>query len=117
MEKADGGQRFCLAASFFDRMVGLFSKQIGGEVLVIVPCNSIHTFGMKSAIDIAFIKEDGEVLESYENVPPWRVRKYRSACAVLERRRDPQKTNGCFGGNDYPVWFKKGDKVELCIRK
>lgn len=103
------GQRLCLAATFWDRMTGLFSRRLSNEVLLIAPCHSVHTFGMGYAIDIAFVGREGRVMESYENVPPWQLRKCPGAYAVLERRAS---------GEDRVVgWFKKGDEIELCVTK
>lgn len=117
MLKENDELRICVAASFHDRMVGLFSRRIDKEILVIAPCKSIHTFGMGSPIDVAFLEKSGKVLESYENVPPWRVRKCRRAYAVLERRSATGDSGSCSSGEGFPAWFKKGDKVELCIKK
>lgn len=67
MKKEKDELSVCMAAGFLDRMIGLFSRRIDREVLIIVPCRSVHTFGMGSAIDIAFVEKGGRVLESYEN--------------------------------------------------
>ena len=50
-----GTQRLCLAATFWDRLMGLFPCRSSDEILLIAPCRSVHTFGMGYAIDIAFI--------------------------------------------------------------
>lgn len=75
MVDGKGAQRLCFAAKFRDRLMGLFSRRSSDEILLIVPCHSVHTFGMGYAIDVAFVGREGRVLESYKNVPPWRLKK------------------------------------------
>jgi uncharacterized protein len=56
-----------------------------GEGLWIVPCNGIHTFGMRFALDVVFLDREGSVVALEETMPPWRVgRIYRRAHSVLE---------------------------------
>ena len=111
-------RRLCLAATFWDRMTGLFSRRLSNEVLLIAPCHSVHTFGMGYAIDIAFVGREGGVMESYENVPPWQLRKCPGAYAVLERKAVAKSDSSGSSGEDRVVgWFKKGDEIELCVTK
>lgn len=117
MADGRGTRRLCLAATFWDRLMGLFSHQSSDEILLIAPCRSVHTFGMGYAIDIAFIGREGRVLESYENVPPWRLKKCSGAYAVLERRVSEIDLSESSGEDRVVGWFKKGDEVELCVRK
>ena len=58
-----------------------------------------------------------QVLESYENVPPWRLKKCSGAYAVLERRVSEIDLSESSGEDRVVGWFKKGDEVELCVRK
>lgn len=111
------GQRLCLAATFWGRMTGLFSRRLSNEVLLIAPCHSVHTFGMGYAIDIAFVGREGRVMESYESVPPWQLRKCPGAYAVLERRASGEDSSGSSGEDRVVGWFKKGDEIELCVTK
>ena len=43
-----------------------------GEALILSPCNSIHMFLMKFAIDVVFVAEDGRVIRTIEALKPWR---------------------------------------------
>lgn len=63
------------AASPLERIVGLLrtSHVPRGEGLWIEPCSSVHTVGMRTAIDILFLDRDGRVLRTYERVPPNRL--------------------------------------------
>ena len=110
MREVDEMQVVCLAVGFFDRLRGLFSKRAKGDVLLIAPCRSIHTFGMGFPIDIAFIDRQGTVIDSVEGLPPFRLRKCRGAFGVLERKASRgQRSDG--------PWFKEGEEIRLCIKK
>ena len=54
------------------------------EVLVIAPCNAIHTFFMKFAIDVIFARRDGEVVKVCPNVVPGRIALAPTSFATLE---------------------------------
>ena len=59
----------------FERMRGLLGRDglPEGDVYLFPRCASVHTFGMRFAIDIAFLDRDGRVTQLLENVPPWRI--------------------------------------------
>ena len=53
--------------------------------LWIRPCNNIHTFFMRFAIDCIFVDKSMNVKALVENVPPWRLTKfYWKADSVIE---------------------------------
>jgi uncharacterized membrane protein (UPF0127 family) len=54
------------------------------RALLIPRCRSVHTFGMRFALDLVWLDRDGRVLGLDEGVPSWRVRSCRDAAAVLE---------------------------------
>jgi uncharacterized protein len=60
------------AETFSDRCIGLLDRNHFrvGEGLHIVPCSSIHTLGMKFSIDVAFLDENGLVLETFNDLQP-----------------------------------------------
>ncbi len=70
------------------RMRGLLGRdgldEDGG--LLIVPCNSIHMFFMRFAIDAVFLSRELRVLKIYENLKPWRLAGCFAAYSVLELR-------------------------------
>lgn len=84
--------RFVLATSFTARARGLLGTNANwgdeGRVLVLAPCRSVHTFGMRYALDIAFVSRSGIVLRAEQAVPPKRLLACRKATFVLERPRD-----------------------------
>ena len=55
-----------------------------GAALIIAPCNSIHTFFMKFAIDVVFVSRDGRVAKVYQALPAWRIAFSWKAFAVIE---------------------------------
>lgn len=55
-----------------------------GEGLWIVPCESVHTFFMRFAIDLVYLDRNRRVRKLRSAVKPWRVSACLSAHAVLE---------------------------------
>jgi uncharacterized protein len=55
-----------------------------GSALIIAPCQAIHTFSMRFAIDVAFVAKDGLVLKVRQAVPPRRIAGALRAFAVIE---------------------------------
>ncbi len=49
------------ARSFGERSRGLLGRDGIETGLVLEPASSLHTFGMRFAIDVAFVRRDGEV--------------------------------------------------------
>lgn len=57
------------------RVKGLLgTKQLPrGEALILDPCNSIHTFFMRYAIDVVFLDRSRRVVALLDSVPPFRL--------------------------------------------
>lgn len=55
-----------------------------GEGLWISPCESVHSFGMKFAIDVVYLDRQKKVRKLYRNMVPWRVSACLTAHSVLE---------------------------------
>lgn len=75
------------ANSFWTRFLGLMGAPglPEGGGLLIVPCSSVHCFGMKFTIDVLFLSREGEVLHVMPEMAPGRVSPIvRKARAVLE---------------------------------
>jgi uncharacterized membrane protein (UPF0127 family) len=67
------------------RLLGLAFRRApppGG--LLIPSCRSVHTFGMRFAIDLVWLGRGGRVVRVDVAVPPRRVRSCRAAIEVLE---------------------------------
>jgi uncharacterized membrane protein (UPF0127 family) len=54
------------------------------SVMVIAPCNAIHTLFMRFTIDAVFADREGRVRKLYRRLKPWRVAIAPRAFAVLE---------------------------------
>jgi uncharacterized membrane protein (UPF0127 family) len=73
------------AGSFWRRFRGLmFCPPKKGYGLILVPCNSIHTFFMRFSLDVFFLDEMGRVLDIRWNLAPWRMAVCRGARMVVE---------------------------------
>jgi uncharacterized membrane protein (UPF0127 family) len=74
-----------LAATWSTRLRGLaFRREPPPYALLFPRCRSVHTFGMRFAIDVFFLDSDGRVVRTELAVPPRRVLVCRGAAAVLE---------------------------------
>lgn len=61
-----------VADNIFTRVRGLLGRRTleAGEGLLIVPCPSIHMFGMKFSIDVLFLTHDNIVTDFVESIAP-----------------------------------------------
>lgn len=68
------GVRARVARTLFERMRGLIgTKSLSpGEGMLILRCNSIHTFFMSFPIDATFLDESDNVVKVVRNIRPWR---------------------------------------------
>ena len=89
------GRDVDVAIGFRARLLGLahLDRAEAGPGLLIPRCSSIHTFGMKFALDIYFLAEDGTVRETRRAVPPRRFLACRGAAAVLEVPAAPPRAD------------------------
>lgn len=55
-----------------------------GEGLWIVPCESVHTFGMRFPIDLIYVDRNKRVRKVRSDVPAWRLSGCLSAHSVIE---------------------------------
>jgi len=74
-----------------------------GEGLWIVPCESVHTFGMRFAIDLVYLDRQQCIRKVRSDVPPWRISACFSAHSVIEL------ASGALQGRS----LQKGDKIEF----
>ena len=80
------GREVPVAVGLRARLLGLalLDRADAGPGLLIPRCSSVHTFGMKFALDVYFLGRDGTVLDVRRAVPPRRFASCRGAVAVLE---------------------------------
>ena len=82
-----GGLRLFVARSRRARLLGLAllaRAPRAGCALVLPRCSSVHTAGMRFALDLVFLDAGGRVMRVARGVPPWRVVSCRGAVAVVE---------------------------------
>jgi uncharacterized membrane protein (UPF0127 family) len=87
------------------RRVGLLKKEKlkPGEGLWITPCESVHTFFMKFAIDLVYLDRKKRVRKIRHAVPPWRISGCLAAHSVLELPAGAAAASGT----------QPGDQLEL----
>jgi uncharacterized membrane protein (UPF0127 family) len=75
-----------VARGFRARLLGLagLDRADAGPGLLIPRCSSIHTFGMRFALDVFFLDEAGAIVAVRRGVGACRVANCRMASAVLE---------------------------------
>jgi uncharacterized membrane protein (UPF0127 family) len=80
------GRRVRVAVGLRARLLGLALLDRGrvGGGLLIPRCGSVHTFGMRFALDVVFLDEEGRQLAVRRGVPPRRFARDRRAASVLE---------------------------------
>ena len=80
------GRRVPVAATPWARLFGLalLEREDAGAGLLLPRCRSVHTFGMRFALDAVFLDERHRVVEWRRAVPPRRLARHRKAHAVLE---------------------------------
>lgn len=84
--------RVFVARSLRERLLGLaLIADLPDDCALLIPrCASIHTFGMRFALDVTFLGADGRELRCVRGVGRGRVLRHSGAAAVLERRSRDQ---------------------------
>lgn len=80
------GDAVAVAKDSRSRRTGLLrhTRLAPGEGLWIVPCEAVHTFGMKFAIDVVFVSRDKHVLKIRKDMTVRRIAMCLRAHSVLE---------------------------------
>ncbi|HWO82391.1 MAG TPA: DUF192 domain-containing protein [Solirubrobacterales bacterium] len=81
-----------VAKDFRTRLRGLAfrEREDAGPGLLIPRCASVHTFGMRFALDVYFLDGEGAVIAARRAVPPRRILWQRGTSAVLEVPAEPE---------------------------
>ena len=90
-----------LLTTVLEKARGLLGNNPTKSVVVLCPCNSIHTFFMKYQIDVAFVNKHGVVIQVIRNMPPWKKASNPKAVCVAERVACEKLINS--------NWFKEGE--------
>ena len=91
------------------RRKGLLGREclLPGEGLWISPCESVHTFFMRFAIDLVYLDRKLQVKKVRRNVGPWRLSACLTAHSVLELP----------SGTIAATQTERGDVVELAAAR
>ena len=75
-----------IAETSKQRRIGLLrhTRLDRGQGLWIVPCESVHTFFMKFAIDLVYLDRHHKVRKVRSNMIPWHISACLSAHSILE---------------------------------
>ena len=74
-----------VARRFRERLIGLsWSRSPRAAALLLPRCRSVHTFGMRFALDLFWLDAGGEIVRVDRGVRPWRVVRCRGARSVVE---------------------------------
>jgi uncharacterized protein len=79
-EGIDLGDRIGVANTFWTRLRGLLGAAPlePGQGLLLDPCQAVHMYGMKQALDVAFLGAAGTVVAVYHELRPGQRSKYHS---------------------------------------
>jgi uncharacterized membrane protein (UPF0127 family) len=96
------GQAVELADTSAKRRTGLLNHERlePGHGLWIVPCESVHTFFMKFAIDLVYVDRKHTVRKVRSAVPPWRLSACLSAHSILELPAGTAQRTGTQPGDE-----------------
>lgn len=99
------GDEIRTAATSAERRTGLLkhNKLDEGAGLWIVPCEAVHTFFMKFAIDLIYLDKKRRVRGTVRALPPWRISMCLPAHSVIELPPGTIDRSGT----------AKGDELEL----
>ena len=92
-----------LASDQRSRRKGLLGRTSFSGALVIKPCNWVHTFGMKFAIDVAFVDRNGHVVKTQ------RMKRNRMGLPVVSAAYVVEAESGAFARWGLHV----GDELEF----
>jgi len=100
------GTRIGLADGWLVRLRGMLARPAPrpGEGLLLTPCSSVHMYGMRFPLDVAFLDGRGAVVAIYPSLAPGsRTRWHRNAAHALELSAGALVESGTSIG-DVLVW-------------
>jgi uncharacterized membrane protein (UPF0127 family) len=100
------GARIGLADGWLARLRGMLARPAPGpgEGLLLTPCRSVHMYGMRFPLDVAFLDRRGAVVAIYPSLAPGsRTRWHRNAAQALELPAGALMESGTSIG-DVLVW-------------
>ena len=103
---AIGGVEVPVAVGARARLLGLagLALEEAGAGLLIPRCSSVHTFGMRFALDLVFLDSRRRPLATRRALPPRRFAALRGAAAVLELPASAGSGNFAAAGGESSRW-------------
>lgn len=92
-----------VADTFRARLRGLLGRDRIDGALLLRPARSVHTVGMRFAIDVAFCDSDLRVLRISSLVPNRVARPVRNGCVVIEAERGAFERWGLAVGDELAI--------------
>jgi uncharacterized membrane protein (UPF0127 family) len=99
------GEAVDVADTSEKRRVGLLKHERlePGEGLWIKPCESVHTFFMKFAIDLVYVDKHQKVRKVRRAVPPWRLSACLTAHSIIELPAGTIERTGTQAGDELSI--------------
>ena len=100
------GTKIGLADGWLARLRGMLFRPAPrpGEGLLLTPCSSVHMYGMRYPLDVAFLDRGGAVVAVYPSLAPGsRTRWHRNGAHALELSAGALVESGT-GIGDVLVW-------------
>ncbi len=90
-----------VAGSYLKKLKGLLGvKGIADDYAMLIPgCNSVHTFFMKTSIDVVMTDKSGAAVYLRENMEPWRLAGCLKARDTVEMKAGGIKAKGIKAGD------------------
>ena len=107
-----------VAGSLLARLRGLTARPTlePGEGLLIKPCNSVHTVGVREPIDVLFLDREGRVARAVHALHPQRVVPYvRGARQVIELPAGTIAQSDIRDGDE--IWLVSASALRACSRQ
>ena len=104
------GTRIGWADSWFGRLRGMTGRPAlkAGEGLLLTPCRSIHMYGMRFPLDVAFLDAGGAVVASYPSLRPGRRTGWHwDAVHALELPAGTLERSGTVAGDVLRWWVQQ----------
>jgi uncharacterized membrane protein (UPF0127 family) len=108
------GTRIRMADNWLARLRGMLGRPVPapGEGLLLTPCRSVHMYGMRYPLDVAFLDKRGAVIATYPSLAQGsRTGWHRHAIHALELPSGTLKESGTAVG-DVLVWSASSEGAD-----
>lgn len=96
------------------RRTGLLGRDTlaDSHALVLAPCGSVHTFGMRFPIDVLFVGADGNVIKIVEELGAWRMAGSLQACITVELPKGSVQRYQVLMGDRLSIQSREGSSAQ-----